>query len=334
MEEGKRPAGHVTLQSTSEVASLLNEAASFAREAVPENTRRAYRADWQDFVAWCERRKLSALPARPRTVTLYLTARARTHRVSTLSRRLTVIGKVHKLAHHENPAASAEVRKVWRGIVRTKGEAVTRKKPAVTQILRKMIATLENSLSGQRNRAIILFGFAGAMRRSELVSLNWGDLELTDDAGSHALCSRRTRKASRPDWIGTSARSKPCSSIVRARKRAMSDCSMSSVTDERTVPSAARTCAFCAQCHVLAASKSILSAAARSAETFGDGPTSLIRQRVIRRPIQFQLTSPLMHRHRRISWRPRWRLGTRLIRRATQVGVPRSGDGKSPDCSP
>lgn len=166
---------------TLSVEELLDELARFEKKALPENTRRAYASDWKDFRSWCAHRSRISLPATPETVALYLTARSRSHKVSSLSRRLTVIGKVHRAWGKESPITDERVRRAWRGILHDKGEAPERKTPTLTADIRKMVATLDNDLAGVRDRALLLCGFAGAMRRSELVALNFSDLELTDD---------------------------------------------------------------------------------------------------------------------------------------------------------
>lgn len=183
-------------------ARLLRELRQFERNAVPDNTRRAYQADWSDFRAWCWRRRRTALPATSETVALYLTARARTHKTSSLGRRLTVIGKMHKIARLRTPTTDEHVRRVWRGILRTKREAVTRKRPTLLTEIKKMLSTLSDQLSGKRDRALILFGFAGAMRRSELVSLNVGDLELVDEGFVVRIRQSKTDQTGKGRVIG------------------------------------------------------------------------------------------------------------------------------------
>lgn len=184
------------------IEELLEEVARYERKALPENTRRAYRNDWRDFRTWCERRQQMALPARPETVALYLTARAKTHKVSSLSRRLTVIGKIHGAAGKSNPVKDDRVRRLWQGILRDKGEAPSRKSPALIGDLRKMLKALPSGLSGIRDRALLLFGFAGAMRRSELVALNLGDLQLTDDGFVATLRRSKTDQTGKGRRIG------------------------------------------------------------------------------------------------------------------------------------
>lgn len=163
------------------IEDLLREAQETANRAIPPNTLRGYRADWFDFSKWCQRRKLRSLPTSPETICAYLVARARTHKLSSLRRRLTVIGKAHKIRGEPNPVTDERVRKTWRGLRHTKGEAQTRKAPLLVDDLRRMMQALPETLAGARDRAIILLGFAGAMRRSEIVALDVTDLELTKE---------------------------------------------------------------------------------------------------------------------------------------------------------
>ena len=184
------------------VDELLEELARYERRALPENTRRAYKADWGDFKAWCLKRKRLAVPATPETVALYLTARAKTHRTSSLSRRLTVIGKLHKAWGKPNPVRDERVRRVWQGILRDKGEATERKSPTLTADIKKMLRAMPDGLAGLRDTALLLFGFAGAMRRSELVSLNFGDLQLSEDGFVVTLRRSKTDQTGKGRKIG------------------------------------------------------------------------------------------------------------------------------------
>jgi site-specific recombinase XerD len=160
--------------------SIVNDGK--VEQAKADNTKRAYRSDWADFTAWCDGHQLASLPAAPETVALYVTDQAeRGRRAATLARRLATISQAHQAAHFEAPTRAAEVRAVMQGIRRTKDTAQRQKTAAVTIIIRAMVAGLPGSLLGLRDRALLLLGFAGAFRRSELVSLDVGDLAFTAD---------------------------------------------------------------------------------------------------------------------------------------------------------
>lgn len=144
------------------------------------NTRAAYRADLADFTAWCLPLGLTPIPASPQTIARYLVALAdeRGLKVATLTRRLSAISQAHQARGLETPTASLVVRKVFAGIKRRHGTAQDARAPLLPEDLRLMVAQLDESLAGRRDRAMLLLGFAGALRRSELVGLRVEDLQI------------------------------------------------------------------------------------------------------------------------------------------------------------
>lgn len=184
------------------LAALRDEADGYVTASTAPTTRKAYASDWADFVAWCNQHALASLPATPNTVALYLTQRARSLKTSTLERRLVSIGHSHRHSHLENPATDPAVRAVWDGIRREKGSAKARKNPALTKLIRKMIAALPATNLGARDRALLLLGYAGALRRSELVNLAVSDLELADEGLIITLRKSKTDQNARGRRIG------------------------------------------------------------------------------------------------------------------------------------
>jgi site-specific recombinase XerD len=172
-----------TVPGQGSLATLSQQAREFAASAKADNTLRAYQADWKDFREWCETHHLAPLPAAPETVALYLTGRAAKLKASTLARRLTTINRAHQAAGLPSPATmqNAIVSEVWKGIKRRKGTSQQGKKPFLTSDLRRVIAELPPDLQGLRDRALLLVGFAGGFRRSELAALRVEDLETTPD---------------------------------------------------------------------------------------------------------------------------------------------------------
>ena len=149
-----------------------------------EATRRAYRADFDLFGEWCRaRRGTEALGASPNTVAAFLAGQASAGvRPSTLARRVAAIGYAHRLAGLPSPSEHEGVRAVLRGIRRTAGTASAQKAPATAKRLADMLATIPtDTLRGKRDRALLLLGFAGAFRRSELVALELADLAFEPD---------------------------------------------------------------------------------------------------------------------------------------------------------
>jgi site-specific recombinase XerD len=172
-------------------AALSDEARDYVRASKAPATLRAYRADWADFSYWCEARGLQARPAAPETVAGYLTDLARVAKPATLQRRLSAISQAHQAAGHETPTRTAVVRATHAGIRRTKGTAPAGKAPALTQDVRRMVEGLPDTLAGRRDRALVLVGFAGAFRRSELVGLDASDV--SEVAEGLAVTIRRSK---------------------------------------------------------------------------------------------------------------------------------------------
>jgi site-specific recombinase XerD len=163
-------------------AADLDRAANFARQDKSPATRAAYKSDFATFQTWCNRRGVDSLPAAPETVASFLAAEAETGRKpATVGRRRAAIRYVHKLSGFEPPTNAEAVKATLRGIRRTMGTAPARKAPATAEIARDMARATPERLKGLRDRALLLLGFGGAFRRSELVALNVADLEETED---------------------------------------------------------------------------------------------------------------------------------------------------------
>jgi site-specific recombinase XerD len=157
-------------------------AAVYAMAEKAPGTRRAYKSDFAIFQAWCADRSASALPAEPATVAAFLGWEAsRQTRPSTIGRRVAAIRYAHKLAGHEVPTDDERVRATMRGIRRTVGTAPIKKAPATADRIRAMAPVASTRLADVRDRALLLLGFAGAFRRSELVGLDIEDIEETKD---------------------------------------------------------------------------------------------------------------------------------------------------------
>ena len=156
---------------------LVRSAKAYASEARARNTRLAYSKQLAAFNAWCAEQNVSALPAAPQTIALYLAARADAGRkVATLALALTAISQAHQIAGHASPCRNALVRETWKGVRRRLGVAPNQKHPICAKDIRRMIDVLPPGLAGLRDRVLITLGFAGGFRRSELVALDAVDV--------------------------------------------------------------------------------------------------------------------------------------------------------------
>jgi site-specific recombinase XerD len=159
----------------------LDDATNYARADKAQATRRAYRSDFEIFRGWCEARGALPVPALQESLVAFLASEAkRGVKPSTIARRLAAIGYAHKLAGHASPTASEAVKATLRGIRRTKRAAPNRKAPATADKIAAMAAATGDGVRGLRDRALLLLGFAGAFRRSELVALDAGDVQFCD----------------------------------------------------------------------------------------------------------------------------------------------------------
>ncbi len=164
-----------------DLVAAADRAAGLAEGARAEATRRAYRSDWAQFEGWCRAQGLVALPAVPGTVGLYLAAHADALSVATLTRRLSSIAVAHRLAGHALDTKAAAIRDVMKGLRREKGTAQRHAEALTVPLIRRVLATCGSRLIDVRDRALLLVGFAAALRRSELVALTLDDMAVVPE---------------------------------------------------------------------------------------------------------------------------------------------------------
>jgi site-specific recombinase XerD len=212
------PEAAVVPGSDSVLLLIRGKAEDYFRAAQSSNTRRAYAADWRDFSRWCAATGVASLPAAPETLVLYLSARADSVKSGTLTRRLSAIRQAHQAAGCESPTQHLAVGKLMAGIRRQKGTAQSRKRPLLTEDIRRLIAPLGDRLLELRDRALILAGFAGAFRRSELASLDVEDLEFTREGLVATIRRSKTDPEGQGRKVGLPYGSNPGTCPVRALK--------------------------------------------------------------------------------------------------------------------
>lgn len=186
-----------------ELLELLSEARAYLGHGKSLNTKKAYQSDWDNFTAWCEQHGLTALPASPTTVVLYLTAMVKHgHKINTLTRRSAAISHAHKSVSQPTPTSDSSVRAVMAGIRRTHGIAPQRVTALLTEDITLLIEVLPDTIVGKRDRALLLLGFAGAFRRSELAALNVEDIEEQTEGLSILLRRSKTDQEGSGRWVG------------------------------------------------------------------------------------------------------------------------------------
>jgi site-specific recombinase XerD len=175
-----------------ELTASLGRLQEYAEQAWADNTVRAYNSDWEHFTSWCALHGRDPLPASIETVGLYLGVIAPEFSLATIERRLSSISAAHREHGHPNPATVAEgpLMRIWRGIVREKTRRQDKAEPLMAKDLRLIVQNLPRdpekgalTIASLRDRAILLIGWAGALRRSELVGLTTDDAQFVAGDG-------------------------------------------------------------------------------------------------------------------------------------------------------
>ncbi len=193
----------------------LDRAREFARQSKAQNTLRGYRADWREFCQWCEGKGLTPLPASPESVASYIAECAGRLKVGSIQRRLNAIAEAHKAMGLDSPTGAGMVRATLKGIRRTLGTAAAQKAPTLTADIRAMVEASDAGLIGARDRALILLGFAGAFRRSELVGLEVADCAFGKDGLTVTLRRSKTDQEGAGRKVGIPYGSNPDTCPVR-----------------------------------------------------------------------------------------------------------------------
>ena len=188
--------------------SVNRKIIEFIELSAPDNTKRAYLSDWEDFVAWCTVNQVQSLPATPGTVQGYISYLAELddehrYKTSTIARRLASISIAHQAKKYPTPTQSFEVRSVWKGIRRKYGIMQVGKEPLLANHIYRLLSHIDTrTLRGLRDRAVILVGYAGAFRRSELVSLDLPDIDFREDGMVITLRRSKTDQEGAGRYVG------------------------------------------------------------------------------------------------------------------------------------
>ena len=185
---------------STELKSLQEETLNNLKSSKANNTLRAYKSDFKDFATFCVKHGLNSLPSEPKIVSLYLTHLSKNSKISTLKRRLVSISTVHKLKGHYLDTKHPIILENLMGIKRVYGSIQKGKKPLLINDL-KLIINMINELKIEpikkfRDKSIILVGFAGGFRRTELISIDYEDLEFVPEG------LKITIKRSKTDQFG------------------------------------------------------------------------------------------------------------------------------------
>ena len=167
-----------------DVKSLELETLKNLKNSKASNTLRAYKSDYKDFVNFCTGHGFKSMPTEPKILSLYLTHLSQTSKFSTLKRRLASISVIHRLSGHYIDTKHPMITENLMGIKRIKGSHQKAKKPILINDLKSIINVIDKDQNEKRkirNRALILLGFAGGFRRSELVAIMIEDIDFVTE---------------------------------------------------------------------------------------------------------------------------------------------------------
>jgi integrase len=195
LSAGEKPPG-----ARSALAIAKSKAYQAAADAPA--TLRAYKADLENFKAWCLGHGFQPMPAAPETVGAYLAAAGLGYALPTLRRRVAAIARAHRIAKHPLDTRHPAIRETLRGIGRTHGEPARRSAALTTTDVKRLVSTCGDDLTGLRDRALLLLGFAGAFRRSELVGLDVEHIRPTSTGVRIMIQRSKTDAAGAGEEIG------------------------------------------------------------------------------------------------------------------------------------
>lgn len=199
-----------------QLAAAAAEASRYAAASMARSTLKTYASHWDAWQRWCADNGQSAMPADGGTVALYIAWSARTHAPATIQAQLAAIAAAHRASAYPDPTKDVEVKIVLKGIRRTKGVAQAKKSPLVVEALREVLATLDDSVRGRRDRCMLLIGWTGALRRSEIVAIDHEDLALVTEGLVLTIRRSKTDQYGHGDVIGLPRHEDPRYDVVRA----------------------------------------------------------------------------------------------------------------------
>ena len=168
-----------------DIKSLEIETIKNLKNSKSANTLRAYQSDYKDFLLFCTKNGFQAMPTQPKILALYLTHLSINSKYSTLKRRLASISILHKMKGHYIDSKHPIIMENLMGIKRTIGSNQKGKKPLLINDLKLLIKAIhesnEKDLRKLRDKALVLTGFSGGFRRSELVNIEYEDIEFVTE---------------------------------------------------------------------------------------------------------------------------------------------------------
>lgn len=227
----QKPGCHARLQSRNnvfqeatqgaspELLEILTNAQEFLSTTVAESTKEVYSRDWRAFSRWCGEHSLTDLPAAPEVVAWYLTSLAmKDFRVPTIRRHSAAMAAAHRSSGYPTPTSHPAIKELLRGMTRKIGTPPKPVDALLSEDIKRIARALPDTLIGTRDKALVLLGFAGAFRRSEIVGLDVEDISRRDEGLVILLRHSKTDQRGEGRWVGIPNGKNPDTCPVTALK--------------------------------------------------------------------------------------------------------------------
>lgn len=192
--------------------NLQEKVKDYARHAFAKNTLKNYESDWKNFCIWCKSLNIDHLKITHKTLIAYITTLAeQNYKSSTIQRKISGIVKYCETKNIHINVQDKEFKIVWQGIRRKLGLAKQGKDPILLKDLEEILEHIpQNTAMGIRDRSLLSFGWFSAMRRSEIVNLNWEDIQFIKEGIIITIRQSKTDKFGEGQKIAILKRKHPC----------------------------------------------------------------------------------------------------------------------------
>ena len=205
-----------THEVSQEYKELLEKAVGYKNSATAHNTRRTYNSMWKKFCAWCNRHRVQSLPAKAETIAFYLSDIAEGVSLSTIDATIAAIEKAHKESSVDIEGDPNIYKSIRKGIRREHKEKLRVKQaPALSVVdLKVAIKGLGSTTQDLRDRALLTVGYWGALRRSELASIQYEDLDFSEEGVAIVLLGSKTSDKAQKIHLSMTQDSTVCPAVA------------------------------------------------------------------------------------------------------------------------
>jgi integrase len=199
--------------------TIDEKAKQYMEKSLSNKTIKVYQQVWRDFKDWCQQHDLPSLPASPETIVRYITVLSENNKPATIKKKMAAISQAHKTLGFPSPVENELIRRTFRGIQKELGTKQTRKSPLLLEDLQEILEVVPDTKVGLRDRTVLIIGFVGAFRRSELATIRVEDLERTREGIIVHINGSKTDALSEGQQVSLPYGSNPTTCPIRTLER-------------------------------------------------------------------------------------------------------------------